>query len=385
MIFRALGVRLFERPAPLPVAREVPDLTTFSSREQMLPWEALAVAPPERFWTPLAGPVPGTLVEGSLPPEEKARFLLRVPKDWNGGLVVAASPGLLGEKAYDLYWSDFLLSKGFAFACMNKGLAMTADGDTFYVPLSPEASIRRWLDRFRALVPAASDWAAKAGSRKPGRVYAVGVSNGGYLVRRLLEASPELVDGGVEVSGVYWPEQGGGLLEQIPKALAATAGAQPDRPALRAAGFPADPDWDGVLAAYRAAFWTTSLAVFVGDLDPDFSGDPAAYDFSNRPQAAEAVRSIANTGRIGKPLISLAGGRDVLITAARHAEAYRSLVASRGSLELHELVTVADATHADADASVFPAVTPLMPEAHKAFERLVEKVEAGYSATSAAA
>ena len=144
MIFRALGVRLFERPAPAPSSCQVPDLTTFSSRDSgRLPWEALAVAPPERYWTPLGAPVPGALVEGFLPPDDRARFLLRVPKDWNNRLVVAASPGLLSEKAYDLYWSDFLLSKGCAFACTDKGVRMAADGDTFYVPLSAEASIRR--------------------------------------------------------------------------------------------------------------------------------------------------------------------------------------------------------------------------------------------------
>lgn len=375
MIFRALGVRLLERACPPPAAKDVPDLSTFSSRDGGLAWEALAVAPPERFWTQLKGPAPGTLVEGFLPPDGRARFLLRLPKDWNGRLVIAGSPGLLSEKAYDLYWSDFLLSKGYAFAATDKGLRMASDGDTFYVPLSPEASIRNWPGRMRSLAATAGAEILKAAGRAPSKTYAVGISNGGYLVRRLLEDAPDLADGGVEVSGVFWPPQGGGLLEQLPKALAATPDNRPDREALARAGFPADPDWDGVLSAYRAAFWTTSLAVFLGDLDPGFDGDLSSYDFSRRPAAAEAVRSIANSGDLGRPLESLAGGRDVLVTASRHAEDYRSLVASKGKAGLHRLTVVPDATHADADAAVFPAVTPLMPEAHRAFERLVSAVE----------
>jgi len=54
--------------------------------------------PPDR--TPIAGPVPGIQVEGYLAgdPTGEARFLLRLPTNWNGQLVVAGPTGSLLQR-----------------------------------------------------------------------------------------------------------------------------------------------------------------------------------------------------------------------------------------------------------------------------------------------
>ncbi|MCX5796201.1 MAG: hypothetical protein NTY77_11950 [Elusimicrobia bacterium] len=357
--FRALGLRPAGPPKPRREEFALADLSTRSARESGgISFDALSVAPPRSYWTPLSGPVPGRLVTGSLSPEHRAKFLLRLPKDWNGGLVVSASPGFTDEHGYDLYWSDFLINEGYAFACMDKGVHTTADGDSFFIPMDGTTSIRHWLRRFQELAAQACEESAQHYGRVPERTYAVGVSNGGYLVRRLLEESPELAHGGVDVSGVLWrPERN--LLISLPRMLRD--------------GLPVDPAWEQALAVYRGLYWTSSLAVFIADLDPAYEGPLEGYDLSRRPaQVRAAIAEISNTGRPGKPLVSLSGGKDFLITAQDHAQPYAELAATGGR---HRLVLVDDATHVDGDQALIPAAQPLMPHAHAAFRRLVKQVE----------
>ncbi|MDD5628067.1 MAG: hypothetical protein PHU21_03315 [Elusimicrobia bacterium] len=357
--FRALGLRAGPAAKPRREEHALADLSTYSARgSNGLALDALMVAPPREFWTPLPGPLPGTLVTGSLPPEHAARYLLRMPKHWHGGLVISASPGFTDEHGYDLYWSDFLLNEGYAFACMDKGVHATVDGDTFFLPMDGSTSIRHWLRRFQELAAAAAQECSRHYGRAPQRVYAVGVSNGGYLVRRLLEQSPDLVHGGVDVSGVLWrPERS--LLISLPKMLRD--------------GLAVEPAWEKALSIYRALYWEASLAVFIADLDPAYEGPLADYDLSKRPAGVHAaIAEVSNTGRLGKPLVSLSGKRDFLLPPADHAQAYHELAAAGGR---HSLILVDDATHVDADRALIPEAQPLMPHAHAAFRRLAAQVE----------
>lgn len=355
--FRALGLRAGGPREPKVERYSQDDLTTYTARTAggIAP-DALMVAPPPAFWTPLPGPIPGALITGTLPPEGLARFLLRMPKQWNGGLVLSASPGFTDEHGYDLYWSDFLIKEGYAFACMDKGVHATLDGDTFFLPMDGTTSIRHWLRRFQELAVFAAEECSRHYGRAPERAFAVGVSNGGYLVRRLLEESPELVQGGIDVSGVLWrPERN--LLISLPKMLRE--------------GLPVEPAWEKALAIYRAVYWEASLAVFIADLDPDYDGPLADYDLAGRPASVHAaVAEVSNTGRPGKPLTSVSGRKDFLITPADHAQAYRDLAAPGGK---HSLLLVDDATHVDADRALIPAAQPLMPHAHRAFRDLAAR------------
>ncbi|HAH05755.1 MAG TPA: hypothetical protein DCM05_04385 [Elusimicrobia bacterium] len=377
--FRAFGLRAGEQFSSERIEREASDLSTFTERLLMkVHSDAVMVAPPQAHWTPLAGPVPGRLVQGTLPGDNWARFLLRLPKAWNGRLAVAGSPGLTGERGLDLYWSDTLVKNGCAFACTDKGVRAAVDGDFVFVPQAPENSISRWVPRLKALAELAREECRRCYGREPSKTYAVGVSNGGWMARRALEEG--FVDGGVEVSGVYWTPHSN-LLRQLPAALKA-ADAQPtDRDALKAAGFPSAPEQDAIRSLYRFMYWEATLALCLGDLDPAYSGACADYDLFQRPKdVVERLQAIANTGELKKPLLSLAGKLDCLVTLKGHAEAYRDAVKARGASELHRLYPIDKATHVDKDSELFPGLEPLMPHAHNAFELLLRWVEGGHAA-----
>ena len=105
----------------------LPDLTTAPQRATIpntFQWlDALAIAPAEPAdWTPLTKVVPGVLIKGTLKEDQQGRFLLRLPKEWNGKLVVAGAAGTRSEFNGDLVISDFVLQKGYAYASQNKGM-----------------------------------------------------------------------------------------------------------------------------------------------------------------------------------------------------------------------------------------------------------------------
>ena len=54
-------------------------------------------------------------------PLGQARFVLRLPNDWNGKLVVAGASGTRSEFNGDCAWSDYVLQQGYAYASQNKG------------------------------------------------------------------------------------------------------------------------------------------------------------------------------------------------------------------------------------------------------------------------
>jgi hypothetical protein len=84
----------------------LPDLTTAPQRATMpktAEWlDALAIAPADPAdWTPIRA-VPGVLIKGTFKGDDQARFLLRLPKEWNGKLVVAGASGTRSEFNGDL-------------------------------------------------------------------------------------------------------------------------------------------------------------------------------------------------------------------------------------------------------------------------------------------
>jgi hypothetical protein len=378
-VIRAFAFRADVPRAPVLEEKEVPDLSTRTARAtEALPPDALHIVPGKESWTPLEAPVPGRLITGTLPGDHHARFVLRIPRDWNGRLVVAAASGITDETTYDLYFSDLALSKGYAFAATDKGVRRTVlDGTTVLMPMIPEASVERWASRLEALAAFSNELAAKHRGRAPEKTYAVGLSNGGFIARRAAESASGLFDGALEISGVLWRADRGNLLRELPAALRATRKDPWDAKALAALGFGAEGDWKPLLAFYRAAYWEASLGIFVADLDPEYAGALEDYDFDARPAAVRArVEGFSNTGDLRVPLISLAGERDYLISCAGHARAYEDLVRSRGKGGLHRMRCFASSSHIDTNRDMFPFVEPLMPRAHEAFDELATWVEA---------
>ena len=78
--------------------------------------------------------------------------------------------------------------------------------------------------------------------REPRRTYAVGISNGGYLVRWQLENRPGLYDGGIDWEGTLYRRDQPNLLTYLPVALRhypayAATGDQAAHDAMIRAGF----------------------------------------------------------------------------------------------------------------------------------------------------
>ena len=72
------------------------------------------IAPSAAKRTPVTKVVPGIQLDGRIAsdPTGQARFLLRLPKDWNGRLVVAGASGTRSEFNGDFAWSDYVVQKG---------------------------------------------------------------------------------------------------------------------------------------------------------------------------------------------------------------------------------------------------------------------------------
>lgn len=378
-VLRALALRADLPRAPVLEETEAADLSTFQQRDAgALEPDALHIAPPKSYWTPLEGPIPGRLVSGTLPPEHRARFILRLPRKWNGKLVLAASSGITDERTYDLYFGDYLLKNGYAFGVTDKGVRRVVfDGDTLLLPLAPDASIANWYSRLEQLSIVAFEAAQRCYARKPQRTYVVGLSNGGFVARKAAESGYPVFSGALDVSGVLWRADKGNLLRQLPIALRATEKEPWDRATLASVGFPAgDARWRPVIAQYKDVYWEAVMRMFTGDLDPEYGGPMDSYDLDARPAIVrQKIKAFENSGDLRIPLISVAGRRDYLISCTGHAEAYRELVRASGKLRLHRLHLFNDSAHVDANCEQFTFAEPLMPQALKAFEELVQWVE----------
>jgi hypothetical protein len=186
------------------------------------------IAPSAAKRPPITKAVPGLQLNARIAsdPTGQARFLLRLPNDWNGRLVVAGASGTRSEFNGDFAWSDYVLQKGYAYASQNKGVLnlriASASSPTPPNPLAcrlnPEVGATFWVNfydndagqpftRWAEYMVKAGELAqdgVKAAYDKPAKfTYAVGTSNGAYQVRRALEIAPKVFDGGVDWEGTF--------------------------------------------------------------------------------------------------------------------------------------------------------------------------------------
>jgi 3HB-oligomer hydrolase (3HBOH) len=369
--------------------------------------------PPDR--TPIAGPVPGIQVEGYLAgdPAGEARFLLRLPHNWNGRLVVAGASGTRSEFNGDFAWSDYVVQKGYAYASQNKrvlNFRLTTPGDPLGCRLNPtsttfvhfyindlEKSFTEWTDAIVENARLARDILKVQYRKHPGRTYAVGTSNGGYQVRRAIEAAPDLFDGGVDWEGTFVDPVGPNILIDLPPALKnfpayVASGFDPNSPAaqaIRAAGYPPDIlNGLSLWATYWSAFWEVTACQWQKKLDPTYDTYGAGlenYDYAARVDVSDvedAFAAFATTGKIKKPLVTVAGTMDALLPIDRHARAYQAKVAAsrKGNNDernaQYRLYEIQNGNHVDSFRSFFPLqLEYLQPHAQRAFELLVDHVE----------
>ncbi|WP_107407893.1 tannase/feruloyl esterase family alpha/beta hydrolase [Streptomyces sp. CC77] len=343
--------------------------------------------------------VPGVQLDGYFPDtsttntnhgwNHDAQFVIRLPARWNGGLVVAGTPGNREQYANDRAIADWVLARGYAYAATDKGntgLAFHRDGR------SPGDAIAEWNHRLTQLTRAARATVAQHYHRPPARTLVTGISNGGYLVRWQLENHPELYDGGVDWEGTLWRADGPTLLDFLPTALreypvyaAGGDGAERARRALHAAGHPAGSEF--LWPFHHQVYWDLTQRIYREELDPGFDGATEAgtpycapgtpacdadYDYAARPdEVRRAVQKIGLTGRIGRPLMTLHGTLDVLLPISRDSDVYARMVREAGRGHLHRYYRIEGGTHADALVDVFPdRLRPLTPCHRAAFTAL---------------
>jgi len=472
-------------PPPLPVAGVAPvlpgnnSITTFADGTTALPGIAsgngsftpvtdLAVI--SNAPTPTNAQVPGLQVEGWFAddPAGEARFVLRFPDVaiWNGKLVVAGASGTRSEYNGDWAWSDYVLSKGYAYASQNKGVlnlffvslasatqpaGPTGAVDKFSCRLNPEptsAFSEIWVhfydnDLLAADYPSVgfnrlkpfTEWttymledarlaqgALKANfNHFPRRTYAVGTSNGGYQVRRAVEAAPNLFDGGVDWEGTFVDlhenilgTTSTTMTNGLPPAIQNFAGyiaggcnlAGPEATAIMAAGYPPDivktctaayppaANQGTLWSRYSGQFWEVTQCQWQKRFDPtwptyaDGPGNVVGTGGYNYLQRLEGgfvdiaqLEGAETTGKIKKPLITVAGTMDALLPIRRQAEAYEAKVnASRkGNNEernaQYRLYEVQNGNHIEGYVPLFPQLRLIQPFAQNAFDLLVDHVE----------
>jgi hypothetical protein len=380
--------------------------------------------------TPPPTVVPGFQVEGWFAddPSFEARFVLRFPDVWNGKLVVAGASGTRSEFNGDYAWSDYVLAKGNAYASQNKGVlnfwisslaSLTQPASdplacrvnpppgalsTLWVHFydnDPQKPFTQWTQFMLETAKLAQGAAKAAYNHFPQRTYAVGTSNGGYQVRRAMETAPDLFDGGVDWEGTYInPTEN--ILVDLPTAIAnfptyVAANYDPNSAAaqaIQAAGYPPDivqRDGSGNVTAslwqnYYIDFWEVTACQWQERFDPTYATYTSGlgnYDYLARltPAVAAAVAAVTTTGKIKKPLVTIAGTMDALLPIERQARAYEAAVnASRkGNNDQrnaqYRLYEVQNGNHIEAYALVFPALRVIQPYAQQAFDLLVAHVE----------
>ena len=368
---RAVDIVCFESP-DLTTNNEDPAMPTTPPDNSLPPRPAFAFTPrtdrtvlspdpPDR--TPINHAVPGIQVQGYFADDlrREARFLLRLPNDWNGRAVVAGAPGTRSEFASDYAWSDYVLQRGYAFASQNKGILnlflSTADDrlacrlnpdSTIYAhfyALSPEDGVRPertwtdWTDYMLEVARLARGAIQTHYGRPPRYTYAVGTSNGGYQVRRAIETAPELFSGGVDWEGTF-PKN---VLDYLPPAIRnmpdyIASGYDPDSQAarnIRAAGFAPDIFNDAGMSLwklYSDSYWEVTACEWQKEFDFTYDTYGAGlgnYDFLQRAEITavrERFSHFETTGKITRPLITLAGTLDALLPIQRQARPYAESV-----------------------------------------------------------
>jgi hypothetical protein len=346
--------------------------------------------------------VPGLQVDGYFPDTSKSnayrgwlhdsQFVIRLPNQWNGKLVVTGAPGIRRQFATDFIIGDFVLAKGYAFAATDKGNS----GTSFYKDgTRPGDAVAEWHRRVTELTRAARQAVRSRYGRGPSRTYMTGISNGGYLTRWQLENHPELYDGGVDWEGTLMRPDGPNLFTYLPTALRNYAAwKRGDEAAHRAffrVGFMpgSEQQWDD----HYAEYWDLTQRLYREEFDPGFDGPleggnpfcqpgtplcDADYDYAGRPQAVkDAVGRVSLTGRIGKPMLTLHGTLDTLLPIRTDSDVYTRMIRAAGRGGMHRYYVITGGSHVDSRYDRYPDVLrPILPcyrTAFNAFEAMIER------------
>ncbi len=380
------------------------------------------IAPSAAKRPPITKAVPGVQIQARIAsdPTGQARFLLRLPDDWNGRLVVAGASGTRSEFNGDFAWSDYVVQKGYAYASQNKGvlnLQFTTATDPLGCRLNPSSTLfvnfydngpgqqfTRWA-KYMVTAGELAQQGVKSAYGRPARyTYAVGTSNGGYQVRRALEIAPKLFDGGVDWEGTYVDEGGPNILTDLPPAILnfpdyVASGFNPTSTAAKnilAAGYAPDivlGTTTSLWLNYSNSFWEVTQCQWQKRLDPSYDtygSGTGTYNYTQRRSFSDVggqMFDFATTGDIKQPLITVAGTMDSLLPIDHHARAYARKVQANledddGGHDSHgwrqpayRLYEVQNGNHIETYQDAFPQLELIMPHAQRAFDLLVQQVE----------
>ena len=405
-------------PATTPANDSIPGLPPFAFTPQT---DRATIAPSPAKRPPITKVVPGLQLQARIAsdPTGQARFLLRLPANWNGRLVVAGASGTRSEFNGDFAWSDYVVQKGYAYASQNKGvlnLQLSTAADPLGCRLNPTSAVfvdfydngpnqpfTRWTDYMVKAAQLARQGVAARYGRPPRYTYAVGTSNGGYQVRRAIESAPELFDGGVDWEGTFVDPHAPNLLTDLPAAILnfpdyVASGLDANSTAaknIRSAGYPPDivaSPTSSLWSSYSAAFWEVTQCQWQKRLDPTYDtygAGTGTYNYVARLSVSDVgaqMAAFATTGRIQRPLVTVAGTMDGLLPIDHHARAYARKVEAAQSGGPHEedrgrdvpyrLYEVQNGNHIETYQDTFPQLELIEPHAHEAFDALVAHVEA---------
>jgi hypothetical protein len=404
-----------DNPATTPANNAIPALPPFAFTPQT---DRDTIAPDPDHRPPITGHVPGIQINARIAgdPQGQARVLIRLPDNWNGRLVVAGAPGTRSEFSSDFAWSDYVVQKGYAYVSQNKGtLNLTASNAVDPTACRADPSSTKNFVHFYDDDPGMpfSRWAnfmaeaAKLGraavqmnyGREAQYTYAVGTSNGGYQVRRAVESYPELFDGGVDWEGTFVEAAIPNLLSTLPPAILnypdyAASCFNPNSTAAKnilAAGFPPDlrtsQQGTSLWGLHYTRYWEATMCQWQKRLDPNYDTYRAGlgnYVYVNRRSTSNVAENLADfrtTGRIRRPLITVAGTMDALLPIDDNARAYarRVAMAARDNADkenpAYRLYEVQNGNHIDNLTVEFPQLELIQPHARHAFDLLVSAVE----------
>ena len=403
-------------PATTPPDNSLPGLPPFAFTPQT---DRSKIAPVAGQGTPITKAVPGVQLNARIAsdPTGEARFLLRLPDNWNGRLVVAGASGTRSEFNGDFAWSDYVVQEGYAYASQNKGVlnltltSVTGAGGPQDCRLNPASPVyvhfydndpgqqfTRWRQYMIAAAKLARSGLAAHYGRGPRYTYAVGTSNGGYQVRRAVETAPDLFDGGVDWEGTYVDHNAPNLLTDLPAGVLnlpdyISSGYSPNSTAAKnilAAGYPPDlitgpAAAPSLWSTYAADFWEVTFCQWQKRLDPSYNtyvDGTGTYNYIARlsvSDVSDQLSDFATTGRIQRPLITIAGTMDSLLPIDHHARAYARKVhaAHEGEHAAYRLYEVQNGNHIEAYKAMFAQLELIEPHAQRAFDLLVQHVEAG--------
>ncbi|WP_408007861.1 tannase/feruloyl esterase family alpha/beta hydrolase [Pseudalkalibacillus sp. A8] len=345
--------------------------------------------------------IPGIQIDGYFPDtsttnknnnwNHDSQFVIRLPDNWNGKLIITGAPGNRAQYANDFIISDWVLSKGYAFASTDKGntgLQFYKDGD------EPGDAIAEWHERVRELTVAVKKTIKQYYGTPAKYIYMTGISNGGYLTRYAIENSPDLFDGGVDWEGTLFSEDHN-LLQYLPTALTYfpeyKLGSEEAHKEIIQAGF--EPGSEFLWDYHYSVYWDLTQRIYREELDPTYDGEleagipfcqqgtpncDADYNYEERKEIVqEAIAKVALTGKIKKPMITLHGTLDTLLPIKTDSDVYTKMIKENGERnKKHRYYTIEDGTHTDSLYDQHPdKLRPILPCYRESIELMEQWVE----------